>query len=140
MQEIKVLVSENRVADFYKWFGAWLDNAAPHEASSQSPDIERVTWTAKDQDLAEALWAKLSGRARALFGHLIDRPGVKFSGEELATVLEIPNGRYGIAGVLAWPGRYCLKMGRWLPVNWSEEVGAYWMEPPIAQMFAEVRA
>lgn len=143
MQEIKVLVPEDRVPDFYKWFGSWLDDDG-HQGvvGTQSPGTERLHWaaTSEETELAAELWAKLSSKARALFGHLIDRPGVKFNGEELAAALEIPNGRYGIAGVLAWPGRYCLKMGRWLPVSWSEDEGVYWMEPKIAQMFAEVRA
>lgn len=141
MQEIRVLVPEERVADFYKWFGGWLDTPERYEPGAAAPDHDRVDWsnTPEDKELAEKLWAKLSGRAKALFGHLIDQPDARFSGKELAATLDIPNGRYGVAGILAWPGRYCLAMHRHLPIRWSDQEGAYWMEPSVAQLFAEVR-
>jgi hypothetical protein len=136
MQEIKVLVPETRVPDFYKWFGAWLDGT-----EQQGPvDTGKSHWSSPDDtELAAQLWEKLSGNAKALFGYLMDRPDERFTGDELADTLGIPNGRYGVAGVLAWPGRYCFPIGRHLPIRWSEHDGTYWMEPDIAEMFAEVR-
>lgn len=140
MQEIKVLVPDDRVPDFYKWYGAWLDGSEVRGLGT-SPDLEKSHWanTPEDKQLAEQLWGKLSERGRGLFSYLMDQPGATFSGEELAASLDIPNGRYGVAGVLAWPGRYCIAMGRHLPIRWSEHDSTYWMEPDVAKMFAEVR-
>jgi len=47
-------------------------------------------------------------------------PEKKFSGEDLAEALDIPNGKYGTAGVLAWPGRYSFAVGRILPCNYED--------------------
>jgi hypothetical protein len=139
MQEIKVLVPEDRVPDFYKWFGAWLDGSE-QQGTISTADIEKSHWAnPEDRELAAELWAKLSENAQALFGYLMDRPGEAFTGDDLAAALAIPNGRYGVAGVLAWPGRYCLAMRRHLPSQWSEDKGTYWMEPDVAEMFVEIR-
>jgi hypothetical protein len=46
-------------------------------------------------------WTKFSPTAEALFPVHIDKPGRTVSGDELADTLDIPNGKHGVAGVLA---------------------------------------
>jgi hypothetical protein len=93
---------------------------------------------AGDLDLAKAVWSKFSQRAKNVFSVLMDEPGTRHAGEKLAEDLEIPNGRYGLAGVLAWPGRYCTAVGRTMPVQWVEG-GSYWMTPDVAALFQKAR-
>jgi hypothetical protein len=52
----------------------------------------------------------------------------------------IPNGRMGVAGVLAWPGRKLWPLGRKLPteVDPNPEGGSWYsMDPDIATLFKE---
>jgi hypothetical protein len=86
---------------------------------------------------------KLSERAQSLFSVLIDAPSVKASGERLATDLDIPDGKYDVAGVLAWPSRHCAEVGRTLPVRYQDgakgESANYWMDPATAAVFGKAR-
>jgi hypothetical protein len=55
-------------------------------------------------------------------------------------MLGIENGRHGIAGTLAWPGRSCKTMGRRLPVDWDgDEAGGGYMTKDVADLFDEAR-
>ncbi|GGV42022.1 hypothetical protein GCM10010495_69590 [Kitasatospora herbaricolor] len=135
--EVRVLVDEDRVPEFYEMVGRWL-------GSPPLPDEETGTlapWAPGLQDLqfARTVWEKLSDRAQALFETLIASPGRRFSAEELAEQLHLPNGKYGVAGVLAWPGRHCRKVGRPLPVEFAPtpvgEGADYWMTAEAAALF-----
>lgn len=104
-----------------------------------------VTWTgsAEDRSPSEQLWGMLSPQARLLFAELARHPGERISASELAERLGIPNGINGVAGVLAWPGRYVADLGYHLPSRWQAsgstgQGGAYWMEPGVAELFASV--
>ena len=142
MQEIKVLVPEERVPEFYEMFGRWL---AGTDVTNDPGGGQLVEWHNTDDDLtlAKVVWGKLSERAQSMFNVLIEQPEKKFSGEQLAADLDIPNGKYGVAGVLAWPGRHCKAVGRYLPV--SQEDGAvgdsanYWMTTEVAALFNKAR-
>jgi hypothetical protein len=107
--------------------------------------VESKTWTNSDDDLllARSVWQKFSPHAKAVFSLLMDQPGTKVSGEDLATRLGIPNGKSGVAGVLAWPARHCAAVGREGPWWWEygpEGDGAYyWVEPEVADLFNRVR-
>lgn len=142
MQEIKVLVDEARVAEFYEMFGRWLAGRPAEDLPETKPQLP---WGSTDDDLAlaQVVWEKLSDRAKALFGVLMDAPETKVSGEKLADDLEIPNGKYGVAGVLAWPGRHCLAVGRQLPVKYADgavgESANYWMTQEVAALFRKAR-
>jgi hypothetical protein len=89
------------------------------------------------------LWNKFSDPAKALFSTLIEEPDRQFTGEVLAEMLNIPNGHSGVAGVLAWPGKYCKKENRELlwkfayPVE--DEPVVYWMTPKVAAIFGQAR-
>jgi hypothetical protein len=143
MMDITVKVPEERVADFYSMYGRWL--AAPESfAADQSgiDDPELTAWASTDVDLARSVWAKFTSTARALFSKLIDEPGQQFAGDELAAMIGVPNGRHGVAGVLAWPARHCFAAGRSYCWYWSYpdgETAVYWMADELAALFREAR-
>ena len=151
MIDVTVKIPEDRVAEFYGLVGRWLagelrENTVDGEGlvpeAHPAPPSE---WATSEEDLALArlVWKKLSPRAVAFFSALMAEPGRRMSGEELADGLEIPNGKYGIAGVLAWPGRFCAAVNRTLPCRYEAgpagTSASYWMEPEVAQLFARVR-
>ena len=103
---------------------------------------ELQPWSDDDLALAKTVWGKLSEPARDLFSALMDHPDQQVSGNQLAEDLKIPNA-YGVAGVLAWPGRHCYAVGRQFPVKWEQgavgESGNYWMTPSVAALFQKAR-
>src|SRR5262249_6531104 len=103
MIDITVKVPEDRVPEFYSMYGAWL-NGAPHvlmSTATRNADSggDHLPWSDSDGALAAEVWDKFSGVAKRLFSRLIDEPDRRFSGEELASLLDIPNGKHGVAGV-----------------------------------------
>jgi hypothetical protein len=134
LHEVKVLVPRDLIAPFYAMVGQWL--VAPGD--EDPPVIALKPWSENDFDRAATVWGKMSTPARALFGVLMENPGERISGEQLARDLHIANGRFGVAGVLAWPGRYCYAEEREFPVKW--ETGDYWMTPEVAALFLKARA
>jgi hypothetical protein len=142
--DITVKVPEDRVPEFYSFVGAWLAGELGEDQDT-GPSVPPSEWTNTEEDLplARLVWGKLSPRAKGLFSLLMDNPGVKVSGEELADTLEIPNGKYGVAGVLAWPGRHSAAVNRALPCKYEDgPVGGsanYWMESDVAELFLQVR-
>lgn len=160
MMDVTVKVPENRLVEFYAMHAAWLSappqalvlsntfdaerDAMPQPTSSGSEDAKgRQPWSDADAALAAKLWDKFSDPAKALFSKLIDEPDRQFNGEELAEMLDIPNGHSGVAGVLAWPGKYCKKENRELLWKWAYPVEGepvvYWVEPEVAALLREAR-
>lgn len=150
MPDITVPVPDARVADFFQFFGQWLagtlpaGSSEPAAAGSEASAGKLLPWGMSDLDEAEWLWRKLSKNARKLFALLMAEPGQLFTGSEIAAALGIPNGANGVAGVLAWPGRYCWQLGRHLPSSWrpGEEPhspSVYWMAPDVAELFRAAR-
>jgi hypothetical protein len=73
---------------------------------------------------------------------LIDAPGERLAGNEVAARLGLEKGAHGVAGILAWPGRYARKLGRELPLatEGRDDGGTdYFMEPVVAKLFAAAR-
>lgn len=143
MIDVTVKVPVERVGEFYSMFGAWL-SSPPAVVEPEGADGDaHAPWVAEDVETAAAVWRKLSETARTLFSTLIDNPGRKYSGDELSEMLRIPNGKHGVAGVLAWPGRHCFAAGRALPWSWEyPEEGApavYWFTTEIADLFRQAR-
>lgn len=139
MLDITVKVPRNRIAEFYLMHGRWL--AGPDEGFGES-GLEQ-DWTSADADLARVVWAKFSPTAKALFSRLIDQPGHRFSGEELAEALRLDKGKHGIAGVLAWPRRHCIAVGRRHCWRWEYPDGEtvrYWMDDEMIAAFGQARA
>jgi hypothetical protein len=145
MIDVTVPVPEERLADFYAMYSRWLSSPVTTEVEVEEANTKSVKWsdTAEDLVLARTVWSKLSDRAKALFTTLMDNPEKKFSGEELAQLHDVPNGKYGVAGVLAWPGRHSAAVNRW--IFWGYEdgpVGAsanYWMTSEVAALFRKAR-
>lgn len=160
MMDVTVKVPEDRLVEFYAMHAAWLSapprasvmsdmfdavrEAVPQVVSPTSEDTDdRQPWSEADAALAAQLWDKFSDPAKALFSKLIDEPDRRFTGEELAEMLNIPNGHSGVAGVLAWPGKYCKNEGRKRLWEWGYPVDGepvvYWIEPDVAALFSEAR-
>jgi hypothetical protein len=144
MIDVSVKVPEERIADFYSMLGRWLAGS-DLDAANEEATAEVVGWsdTAEDAALAKVVWSKFSARAKGMFSTLMDDPEKRFSGEDLADLLDIPNGKYGVAGVLAWPGRHCLAVNRSVPCRYEDgpKGGSanYWMDSEIASLFRKVR-
>lgn len=149
MADITVPVPDDRIAEFYSFFGTWLAGSL-NPSSGEAADGSGVPqasheWGSTDDDLADAvaLWKKFSPRARAMFSLLIDNPGTEYTGEQIAEACGIPNGAHGVAGVLAWPGRHGAAIGRGLPSNWRQDPETfesfYAMSPERAALFGAAR-
>jgi hypothetical protein len=144
--DVTVKVPEDRVGEFYEMVGRWLRSEELADDALGPPVTGLKDWTDSQEDLALArvVWGKLSPRGKAIFSLLIDHPGEKVSAEELARACDIPNGRYGVAGALSWPGRHCAAVNRHHPAGWQEGFddcgGLYWFEPEVADLFRRVRS
>jgi hypothetical protein len=140
--DITVKVPEERLPDFYSMYGRWLAGADDASRPTEEGLEGRHPWATGDEDLASEAWGKFSATAKALFSMLIDNPGRKFSGVELAEALDIANGKHGVAGVLAWPRRHCAAVGREWPWLWEymeDENARYWMTDEVADLFRRAR-
>ncbi|MCW3016437.1 MAG: hypothetical protein JWO02_3529 [Solirubrobacterales bacterium] len=158
-KQITVGVPEDRVPEFYAWFAAFLaaDRAGGGAGGTGSGPFgpgamgrgrgrgmrghhhETQPWTADDTDQAEWLLRKLAPPARALFDLLAAHPGERFGGNDVAARLGLEKGAHGVAGILAWPGRYSRKLDRELPIltEGRPDGGTdYYMDPAVAALFA----
>jgi hypothetical protein len=69
-------------------------------------------------------------------------PGAAVLRRQLGGDSRHPERSMGLAGVLAWPGRYLFKLGRVLPITVkpNPEGGSwYLMEPDVAELFEKAR-
>jgi hypothetical protein len=145
MIDVTVKVPEDRVGEFYEVVGRWLTGEEMAGNPLGSPVAGLKDWTDSQDDLALArvVWDKLSPRATAIFSLLMDHPGERMSAEDLASACDIPNGKYGVAGALGWPGRHCAAVNRNLPARYEEgsdeSGGIYWFEPEVADLFRKAR-
>jgi Family of unknown function (DUF6416) len=151
-KQVTVAVPEERVPEFYSWFAAFLaaepgtpprswgrGGRGPRGARHHS---EARAWSAEDADQAGWLYSRLAPPARELFDLLADAPGERFGGENIAKRLGLEKGAHGVAGILAWPGRYSRHLGRVLPIATDGRADGgtdYYMEPDIAALFANAR-
>jgi hypothetical protein len=152
-KQVTVAVPEERVPEFYSWFAAFL-TAEPgtppplaghgrRGGRGQRHHSEARDWSAADADQAAWLHRKLAPQARELFDLLAGAPGERFGGEEIARRLKLEKGSHGVAGILAWPGRYARHLGRVLPIATEarQDGGTdYYMEPDLAALFSGARA
>lgn len=146
MGNVTVPVPDGREGEFFEMFGRWLQGGTDATASPTAPEAQVQSWVNSDSDLerAKRVWSKLSDRGLALFCELLDAGDEQLNGEQLAVRLGILNGKYGVAGVLAWPGRHCAAVGRPLPVDCEDgPVGgsaSYSFPEPARTLFARARA
>lgn len=149
-KQVIVAVPEERVPEFYAWFAAFLSAEAgtwPELEGSgrrgHRRHSEAEAWSAKDADQAVWLYRELAEQARELFDLLAANPGERFGGEEVAKRLKLEKGAHGVAGILAWPGRYSRHLSRVLPIATEGRADGgtnYYMDPQVAQLFATARA
>ena len=130
---------EARYAEFLIMAGTFLSGSTPGMASTTaSPN--RDPWEPGDSALAEQVIRKMTAPARRIFGLLAagngDTVEGKWSVPALTEMIGLNNSNE-LAGMLAWPGRYCYAVGRTLPFLWegTEAGAAYWMEPEVATLF-----
>jgi Family of unknown function (DUF6416) len=151
-KEVTVAVPEERVPEFYSWFAAFLaaEPGTPPPSRGRGGRGPRGSrhhgetraWSAEDADQAAWLYAKLAPPARELFDLLAEAPGERFGGEDIAKRLGLEKGAHGVAGILAWPGRYCRHLGRVLPISTEGRADGgtdYYMAPEVAALFAAAR-
>lgn len=151
-KQVTVAVPEERVPEFYAWFAAFLaaEPGAPPPFGARgrrgprglAPPAGPEAWSADDGDIAAWLYRKLAPPAQQLFDMLADAPGQRIAGEEVARRLELDKGAHGVAGILAWPGRYCRHLGRVVPIatEGRDDGGTdYYMEADTAQLFTAAR-
>ena len=152
-KQVMVAVPEDRVPEFYSWFAAFLTAEPGTPPSSRGcgrrgprglhGHAEASAWSAEDVDQAAWLYRKLAPPARELFDLLADAPGERFGGEQIAHRLRLDKGAHGVAGVLAWPGRYSRHLGRVLPIATEGRADGgtdYYMEPAVATVFGTARS
>jgi hypothetical protein len=150
-KQITVAVPEERVPEFYVWFADFL-TAEPGTAPSSERrrrghrgrrhHSDARAWSAADTDQAAWLYRKLAPPARELFDLLLDAPGERFGGEMIATRLGLEKGAHGVAGILAWPGRYSRHLDRVLPIDTEGRADGgtdYYIDPDTAEIFAPAR-
>ncbi len=152
-KQVTVAVPEERVPEFYAWFAQFLasEPGTPPPFGERGrrgprgmrPPTTASAWSAEDGEVAAWLYRKLAPPARQLFDMLLDAPGERIGGEEVARRLGLDKGAHGVAGILAWPGRYCRHLGRVLPIateGRSDGGTDYYMEPDAAELFSAARA
>jgi Family of unknown function (DUF6416) len=150
-KQITVAVPEERVPEFYSWFADFLTaepgTAPPGEWRRRGHRGRRVgphasAWSANDADQAAWLYRKLAPPARELFDLLLDAPGERLGGETIARRLGLEKGAHGVAGILAWPGRYSRHLNRILPIDTEGRADGgtdYYIDPDTAAIFAAAR-
>jgi hypothetical protein len=151
-KQVTVAVPEERVPEFYSWFATFLaaEPGAPPPSwgrGGRGPrglrhHGEARAWSADDADQAAWLYGRLAPPARELFDLLADAPGQHFAGEDIAKRLGLEKGAHGVAGILAWPGRYSRHLDRVLPIATDGRADGgtdYYMEPDVAKLFTAAR-
>jgi hypothetical protein len=140
--EVAVKIPASRIGDFYRVLGLWIDGEGAEGRPRRSGPLQPWVGDTTDMKIAMGILRKLSPPARKLFSVLSSNPGVRYGADELAELAGIAKGRYGIAGVLAWPTRYCDEIRRGLPIEMEPREGGsiYWMEVDVARAFVEGQA
>ena len=137
MQEVTVLVPEERIPSFYQMFGQWLDATEP--VHNNEPLV--TPWEAQDLDEAKFVWGKLTAVARKIFDELSTDPGGEMFTTALAEKVGLRN-KWEVAGALSWPKIWARDVGKEAAIRFrpSGDGGSYYrIEPDVAQLFSEAR-
>lgn len=90
-----------------------------------------------DVEAARYFSNRLSPAARSFYKTLISVAPAKVAAPDIAERIGV-QGATGVAGVLAWPGRYAAETGHSLPSNWEYgDPSQYWMESQVADLFRQ---
>lgn len=152
-KQVTVAVPAERVPEFYAWFASFL-TAEPGTAPALAGGGRRGSrghryhdetqaWSAQDADQAAWLYRRLAPQARQLFDLLAGTPGARVGGDDVAKRLKLEKGAHGVAGILAWPGRYSRHLNRALPIATEGRPDGgtdYYMAPELAELFTDARA
>lgn len=151
-KQVTVAVPEERVPEFYAWFASFLmsEPGTPPPFGGRGRRGRRgmrhhddaLPWSADDVETAAWLYRKLAPPARELFDLLADSPGARVGGEHVARQLGLDKGSHGVAGILAWPGRYSRHLGRVLPIATEGRADGgtdYYMDSETASLFKAAR-
>jgi hypothetical protein len=152
-KQVTVAVPEERVPEFYAWFASFLaaEPGSPPPFAGRGrrgprglrPQRNAQAWSAQDADQAAWLYRKLAPQARELFDLLADTPGARIGGEHVAQRLGLEKGSHGVAGILAWPGRYSRHLNRVMPIATEGRPDGgtdYYMDAETADLFKGARA
>jgi Family of unknown function (DUF6416) len=140
MVQVTFEIPDHLLGRFYVVVGATLNRARP-DAPDEPDSLAEWDSTGPSHvdNSAHEVWRKFSPKAQTVFSLLIDNPGLAITGEDIASKLDIPNGKRGVAGIVAWPARHCADAG-YVPLFRCEDSdGGYWMDPDTADLFARVR-
>jgi hypothetical protein len=149
VMDVTVKVPKGHLGEFYALLGTVWHRAESEAEDDEAddPEADLQDWVDNDFDLEPAglVWRKFSSNAKAMFSLLMENPGDGLTGAELAERLGIENGQYGVAGILAWPGRHCAAVNRVLLCRFEEAPapgakGVYWIDEEVASLFGKVRA
>jgi hypothetical protein len=127
-------VPQDRLADYYRML-ADLNAPAVHPALA-GPAVALADLLNEGGPVRE-YWRRLSPHAKNIHTLLALNPKKRYDGQELADKLQIPNGRSGVAGAWAWPGRHAKELGMEYPWSWHSDgvETSYWFEEAEAEMF-----
>jgi Family of unknown function (DUF6416) len=152
-KQVTVAVPEDRVPEFYSWFAAFLaaEPGTPppsrgrgrHGPRGLRHHSDASAWSTDDVEKAAWLYRKLAPPAQRLFDMLLEDPGRRVAGERIANQLGLEKGAHGVAGILAWPGRYSRHLNRVLPIATEGRADGgtdYYIEPETAALFATARS
>lgn len=137
MAQVTFEIPDKVLGDFYVAVGVVFKRA---QTEVRESDEGLRDWATADSDYSKAysVWRRFSPKAQAVFSLLIDGPGEAMTGDEIALKLDIPNGKHGVAGIVAWPARHCADAG-FNPLFRFGDGGAYWMDLATARLFAQAR-
>ncbi len=138
MVQVTFEIPDKFLGEFYVAVGTVLREGREGQTGTTGKELRDWGIMGGDSLSAYAAWRRFSPNAQALFSLLIDNPGVAMTGDEIAAKLDIPNGKHGVAGIVAWPARHCAEAG-FNPLFRYGDGGVYWMDPVTARLFAEVR-
>lgn len=134
--EVSVKVPSSRLADFYSFLGRWMSGELVDDGPPERVSLQPWGTTHHDKKLALQVLNRLTPQAKRMFETLASHPEERFDGNRLAEVAEIPNGRYGIAGALAWPSKKFAQFHRPLPLEIEPREGGslYWVDAGLAEL------
>lgn len=153
MFPITVLVPAHRVEEFYIRFGEFLSETPDLNLPQQLPSGVVPGWVQSEEaaSLASALWSELSAPGRSVLEQLIRNVGdetVHVTPDEVATAMNHPKGKSGVAGILGGVGKAIRRAG--LPMYstpkglawhyiWDWDGVRYSMTPEVARLLRDAQ-
>lgn len=128
--EVRSMVPEELVPEYYVMVGKWLQGAAPKGA----PGHSRSEWGPEDTPLAMQMREGLPANAGRLLDLLLDQGELDTDGIAAAIGLGDASQVTGVAG---WVGRVANTVGRLSPIKTSQtSQGTVWrLDPEVAALF-----